>query len=152
MDADAQHRPQDLRLLLEKIKPNILVQGSRSVLGFTESSTQFRRAGSLFFQILFRVLTRQRVTDPTSGMMGFDKDIAEKFGRFYPTDYPEIESLVLLIRSGSRICSEPVQMNPRKTGRSSLNPFSSLIYMFSVTLAFTACLLKHNPYLNVRSI
>jgi glycosyltransferase involved in cell wall biosynthesis len=146
MDGDGQHRAESARGLLEACAPRTLVQGSRPHAQFAASSNWIRKLGSLYFHLLFRTCTARDVPDPTSGLMCFGRDIAEKFSRFYPTDFPEIESLVLLIRSGHRVVASPVVMEPRHSGASSINPIHACVYMVSVTLAFFSSFLRKNPY------
>jgi glycosyltransferase involved in cell wall biosynthesis len=146
MDGDGQHRAESAKELLRVRAPLTLVQGSRPQADFTASSNRIRKFGSSYFQFLFRACTACRISDPTSGLMCFGRDIAEKFSRFYPSDFPEIESLVLLIRSGHRIVSAPVAMQPRKSGESSINPVYASVYMLSVTIAFFSSFVRKNPY------
>jgi glycosyltransferase involved in cell wall biosynthesis len=146
MDGDGQHRAESLAALLSRCAPGTLVQGARTADGFLAASNRVRRFGSLYFRALFRLFARRPVADPTSGLMCFDRTIAAKFARFYPSDFPEIESLVLLLRSGHRVVSAPVSMAPRAHGSSSIDALHALVYMFSVTLAFFSSWLRANPY------
>jgi glycosyltransferase involved in cell wall biosynthesis len=146
MDGDGQHRADCLPGLVGSRSPGTLVQGARTDAQFLATSNWARRLGSLYFRSLFRVFTRGPVQDPTSGFMCFDRGIAAKFSRFYPSDFPEIESLVLLLRSGHRVVSVPVSMAPRKHGTSSIDSLHALVYMFSVTVAFFGSFLRKNPY------
>lgn len=146
MDGDGQHRAECLRTLLDRLAPGTLVQGSRARARFRESSNWARHLGSRYFQLLFRLLARRPVSDPTSGLMCFGGDIARKFSRSYPADFPEIESLVLLLRSGHRVVSAEVPMDSRRGGESSIGAAKALIYMFSVTAAFLASFIRRNPY------
>lgn len=146
MDGDGQHRGEGIAELIKNQGPGILVQGSRPHSSFLASSNWVRKVGSLYFHILFRTCTFRNIPDPTSGLMCFGRDIAIKFSRFYPTDFPEIESLVLLIRSGHKIVSTPVSMEPRLSGSSSIGWWHGGIYMLSVTIAFISSFLRNNPY------
>lgn len=146
MDGDGQHRAEAAESLLRHAGPGVLVQGSRPHDQFVTSSTWVRKLGSLYFHFLFRACTARKVTDPTSGLMCFGRDIAEKFCRFYPSDYPEIESLVLLIRSGHRVISSPVTMEARQAGESSIGLIKGLLYMLAVTVAFFSSFIRKNPY------
>jgi glycosyltransferase involved in cell wall biosynthesis len=146
MDGDGQHRAESIADLVRCCAPGTLVQGARTAEGFLATSNRMRRLGSLYFRALFRLFARRPVPDPTSGLMCFDGTIAAKFASFYPTDFPEIESLVLLLRSGHRVLSAPVSMAPREHGASSIDALHALVYMFSVTLAFFSTWLRANPY------
>ncbi|HUI90803.1 MAG TPA: glycosyltransferase family 2 protein [Chitinivibrionales bacterium] len=146
MDGDGQHNGFFIDKLLSKVKDNVLVVGTRCGADFKTSSDMARKIGGWYFRLLFRFFTRTNVLDPTSGFICFGKSIAEKFARYYPLDYPEIESTMLLIRAGYRIECEEVRMNPRKQGRSSISWFYSLVYMIAVSLAFFISFFKDNPY------
>lgn len=146
MDADGQHPPEHLPALLARLIPGALVQGSRDPIRFTASSNLIRACGSAWFRSLFKLFTGRPVDDPTSGYMCFGRDLAEKFSRFYPMDFPEIESLVLLARAGHGIVPVTVTMKPRAAGESSIGLLRGAVYMFSVSLAFFASFIRHNPY------
>lgn len=151
MDGDGQHRAECASAMLASLGPRTLVQGSRHPREFSGTSNRMRRAGSLFFQMLFRLGTSRRVPDPTSGFMCFGRDIAEKFAAFYPTDFPEIETLVLLIRSDHAIVPVTVSMDARKAGASSIGLAHGLTYMLSVSLAFLSSFIRKNPYGNAHA-
>jgi glycosyltransferase involved in cell wall biosynthesis len=146
MDGDGQHPPQAARELVRSHSPGLLVQGSRDPEQFAATSNSVRKLGSLYFRSLFRVFTGRLIPDPTSGFMCFGRDVAELFARFYPSDFPEIESLVLLARSGRRIIPVTVSMTPRASGASSIDAFRAVIYMFSVSVAFFSSFIRRNPY------
>lgn len=146
MDGDGQHRAESARALIAAWKPGALVQGSRSHADFAATSNWLRKLGSLYFHLLFRAFASRDLPDPTSGMMCFGRDIAAKFAAFYPLDFPEIESLVLLLRSGHAVIPETVAMRPRLAGTSSINPAHAAIYMLSVTIAFFGTWVRKNPY------
>ncbi|MDB5049485.1 MAG: glycosyl transferase family 2 [Fibrobacteres bacterium] len=146
MDGDGQHPPQAARELVRNHLPGLLVQGSRDPHQFSTTSNSARKIGSLYFRSLFRLFTGSQVTDPTSGFMCFDREMAEMFARFYPMDFPEIESLVLLARSGHKIVPVTVSMTPRISGVSSIGWFRAGVYMFSVSIAFFSSFVRKNPY------
>lgn len=146
MDGDGQHCAEYIMSLVGSSGQNRMVVGTRSELEFQASSTWLRHLGSLYFTWLFRLFTWNSLPDPTSGFICFGRDIAKKFAAYFPMDYPEVESAVLLLRSGVRIEPVLVHMEPRRRGRSSIGLFKSLIYMASVTVAFFVAFVKKNPY------
>lgn len=146
MDGDGQHRAGCVSELLGCLSPGALVQGSRARADFAASSNRLRHLGSRYFQALFRLFTGRIVSDPTSGLMCFGSDIARKIGRSYPSDYPEVESLALLLRAGHPVISREVPMASRRAGESSIGAVRALVYMFSVSVAFLASFLRRNPY------
>jgi glycosyltransferase involved in cell wall biosynthesis len=146
MDGDGQHRAESVVEMLRCAGPGTLVQGSRPHHQFALSSNWIRKAGSLYFHLLFRACARTDLPDPTSGLMCFGRDIGAHFSRFYPTDFPEIESLALLLRAGHRVVSVPVAMRTRQAGESSIGFLRGIVYMISVTMAFFIAFLRRNPY------
>ncbi|WP_379135453.1 glycosyltransferase family 2 protein [Paenibacillus sp. sgz500958] len=137
IDGDGQHDPKYIKDLIAPIIEGRadFVIGSRFINkeGFQSSFT--RRMGIVYFTGLLRLLTRQKVSDPTSGFRACNKRIIDYFSRHYPTDYPEPESIMALSRNGYNIQEIPVRMRERGGGVSSIKAFRSLYYMVKVTLA-----------------
>ena len=88
-----------------------------------------------FFEKLIKVLTGQKVTDPTSGLRVADRKVIEEFAKQYPSDYPEPETIVSLLTSGYSVAEVPVLMNEREHGESSITLSKSVYYMIKVTMA-----------------
>lgn len=146
IDGDGQHNALFINGMLEKVDATTLVIGARNNTEFNASSDLVRKFGWVYFKLLFRVFTCSSIRDPTSGFVCFGKRIAEKFSRYYPLDFPEIESTALLLRAGHKVLCENVKMSPRTKGNSSIGSFYSIIYMISVSLAFFISFFKKNPY------
>jgi hypothetical protein len=66
-----------------------------------------------------------------------DRNTIALFARQYPSDYPEVEALLLAHRKGLRFEEVPVQMSPRRGGVSSIGFMSAIYYMVKVTLALS---------------
>ena len=75
-----------------------------------------RRAGNMIFSVVLSTLTRQRITDPTSGFRMTNRRGIELFARDYPHDYPEVEALLMLHAHHLRIHEVHVRMNARGFG------------------------------------
>ena len=88
-----------------------------------------------FFEKLIKILTGQKVTDPTSGLRVADRKVIEEFAKQYPSDYPEPETIVSLLTSGYSVAEVPVLMNEREHGESSITLSKSVYYMIKVTMA-----------------
>ncbi len=84
--------------------------------------------------------------DPTSGFVCFGRDIARHFTHFFPQDFPEIETEILLIRAGYQITTVPVEMKARQRGISSINFVHSIVYVLAVSIAFFISFIRENPY------
>lgn len=137
IDGDGQHDPSYIRDLIAPIidgKSDFVI-GSRFIKkeGFQSSIT--RRMGIVYFTKLLKLLSKQQVTDPTSGFRACNKEIINLFSSNYPTDYPEPESIMALSRSGYKIAEIPVEMRERTGGVSSINPLRSIYYMIKVSIA-----------------
>jgi glycosyltransferase involved in cell wall biosynthesis len=138
VDGDGQHDPAQLDKVIEPVlrdEVDIAV-GSRylgATGGYKSSAT--RRVGIRILAGTVSMLTRQRITDPTSGFQALNRKAIRLFAADYPHDYPEVEGLVMLIRHRLRFCEVPVAMRPRAAGQSSIRALSSVYYMVKVLLA-----------------
>jgi len=144
VDADGQHNPKEIPSLLEPIqKGNAnLVVGSRYLTKTKYKSSLLRRIGMIIFSIVVSIISRQKFTDTTSGYRAVDRNVMAYFVNYYPTDYPEVEVLVLLKKAGFSIEEVSVTMEARQAGRSSITPFKSIYYMVKVLLALLINLLR----------
>ncbi len=137
-DGDGQHSIESLPELINHAVDNDLdlCVGSRFLADDAEfRSTLLRRLGIHFFAWLISLLTRTRVTDPTSGYRVYSKTAMSYFARNYPDDYPEPEALAYCARNGLRVGELPVQMKMRQGGISSIRYLRTLYYMIKVTTA-----------------
>lgn len=145
-DGDGQHVGSEIPKLLNLIRAGDadVVIGSRFLKGGKSAyrSTFPRRIGIFFFSKLISVLTRQRLTDSTSGFRVANRKVIERFARYYPEDYPEPEAIVLLKRWGFRIAEVPTIMQERVSSSSSITTIRSLYYVIKVTLAIFIDLLR----------
>lgn len=147
-DGDGQHAPEANLDLIEKLRAENadLVVGSRFLGDSGDYGTpMLRRLGSGILARLLSIITRQRVTDPTSGCAVFSRRAILLFAQAYPHDYPEPEAIVIAHRSGLRQTEIPVKMIPRRHGNSSITPLRSVYYMIKVILAILINLLRRPP-------
>ena len=95
--------------------------------------------------MLFRsLLTRERITDPTSGFQALNRKAIALFAADYPHDYPEVEGMVMTIKHRLRLCEVPVTMREREHGRSSITALRSFYYMAKVLLALFVGLFRRS--------
>ena len=130
-DADGQHVPSYIRLMVEEMErgnANIVI-GSRFVS--ERKSLSARMIGSRLITAIIRLTTGQTVTDPTSGFRLFDRSMMEEFAcRF---DFgPEPDSVAYLMRKGAKVSEVQVTMRERMAGESYLNVARSISYMARV--------------------
>ena len=149
VDGDGQHKPAYLHDLLAKLQTSgdeaDMVCGSR-FRGDPGYKVPFgRRVGNLIFSVVLTAITRQRITDPTSGFRMTNRRGIELFARDYPHDYPEVEAILMLHAHRLRIHEVPVRMNARGFGRSSIDYPRSAYYMAKVLLALFVGLFRRRP-------
>lgn len=136
VDGDGQHNADNIQDLIYQINNNYdFCIGSRYINNEGFQSTLMRRIGIVYFSKLIKTVTGFVVTDPTSGFRACNKEVIKFFCNYYPQDYPEPETLVLLKKKQYRICEVPVIMNQRKEGKSSIFGLKSIYYMIKVTIA-----------------
>jgi glycosyltransferase involved in cell wall biosynthesis len=152
IDGDGQHDPRDVPRLLAALDAGAgvhIVTGSRFLgqLGGHRSSAYRRLGIALFARVVSRI-TRQRLTDPTSGFRMTDRTAIELFAQTYPSDYPEVEAIVLAHRYELRTLEVPVHMRARTSGRSQISTAVSVYYLVKVLLAVFVSALRSAPPLD----
>lgn len=138
LDGDGQHDPQQIPRLLAPLERGDadLVVGSRFADGGGDYRPPFaRRAGIRWFAQLVSLLTRQKLTDTTSGFQAVNARAIRLFAADYPHDYPEVEAAVMVVRHKLRLLEVPASMRGRETGASSITALRSFYYAIKVTLA-----------------
>jgi glycosyltransferase involved in cell wall biosynthesis len=149
VDGDGQHKPEYLPEMLEALrtkgKKADMVYGSRFRGNPGYKVPLGRRVGNLIFGAILTVLTRQRITDPTSGFRMTNRRGIELFARDYPHDYPEVEAILMLHANRLRIHEVHVRMNARGFGKSSIDYPRSAYYMAKVLLALFVGLFRRRP-------
>ena len=137
VDGDGQHDPKFLSLMADTLTAENadMVVGSRFLEREGFQSSKIRRVGITYFTGLIKLLTGQKITDPTSGLRMAGRSVIEDFAKSYPRDYPEPESMVHILRYHKKVIELPVLMRERQGGKSSIRFFSSIYYMIKVTVA-----------------
>ena len=125
LDGDGQHDPEHISALVTEIERNHadLAIGSRFLEDSGYRMQLVRKIGLRFFQILIYLLTRRKITDPTSG------------NDFFPSDFPDADVLVYLIHSGARIKEIPVVMYENRQGKSIHSGIKPLYYIIKILLS-----------------
>ena len=144
VDGDGQHDPSELDAVLAPVLAGDadVVVGSRFIGGDGYRSSRSRRLGIRLLALSVSALTRQRVTDPTSGFQAANRKGIRLFAADYPHDYPEAEAAVMASKHALRLREVPVAMRARETGRSSITAVRSVYYMVKVVLAIFVALFR----------
>ncbi len=146
-DGDGQHAPSEIPNLVDALLQGDadVVVGSRYLEPCGYITPPMRRLGILLLAGAISLITRRRVTDPTSGFRASNRRAIAFCARLYPHDYPEPESVVLFWRAGLRLREIPATMNPRYGGQSSITWWRSAYYMIKVFLSIFIGLLRKVP-------
>ena len=135
-DGDGQHDAEYIVDLVNPIKDNKadMTIGSRYIADISEfKSTKLRQAGIKFLSFILKLTTGKKIYDMTSGFRAVNKEIIKIFASNYPSDYPEPETIVEVIKKGYKVKEIPVKMHERSHGKSSITPLKSIYYMVKVS-------------------
>lgn len=145
IDGDGQHRAEFLPAMLATLRESEVdvVVGSRFLDrdGHYQPSLA-RQLGIGLFARIASLVTRQQVSDPTSGLQLMRIEVARFFcSEVYPMDYPDADILILLHRSGFRMREVPVRMRP-SPGQSMHAGHRSIYYVYKMALSILVTLLR----------
>ncbi|MCX4374681.1 glycosyltransferase family 2 protein [Thomasclavelia cocleata] len=127
-DGDGQHKAEYIGVLAKEMSVNSakIVIGSRFVT--EKKAKSLRMLGNTILSFIIKVTTGYRMTDPTSGMRMFDKEIVNEFAM--DMNYgPEPDTVSYLIKQGITVKEVQVEMDERIAGESYLNLVRSVKYM-----------------------
>lgn len=143
-DGDGQHDPAELDAILRPVLADDadIAVGSRFMGGDGYRSSRSRRMGIRLLAWIVSALTRQRITDPTSGFQAANRLGIRLFASDYPHDYPEAEATVMVFKHRLRLREVPVRMRARESGTSSITAVHSVYYMVKVVLAIFIALFR----------
>lgn len=149
LDGDGQHSADNAAHLLEIVEngETDVAIGSRFLGESVDYGTSFmRRVGIAILSNLLSMITRQKVTDPTSGFSAYNRRAILLFADYYPHDYPEPEAVVICHKSGLTMHEIGVTFLERQHGVSQFTmPTRSAYYMIKVTLAILVNTLRRIP-------
>ncbi len=118
MDADGQHRPEEIEKLVSPIINDEydVVIGSR-VLGSREKDSPIRAAGVHIFGAIISSLLGKRMTDPSSGFRAFKMDRIKDID-LREDQYHTSELIIEAVKKGLRVKEVPITILKRKFGKS----------------------------------
>lgn len=138
VDGDGQHDASYIRKLLAPIECGEvdIVVGSRYIGDESDFKSSFmRRFGIKILSLALKISSGKRIYDVTSGFRAMDSKAIDLFCEYYPSDYPEPESLAYAINAGLKVGEVAVSMRERQGGSSSISGLKPVYYMSKVTLA-----------------
>lgn len=131
LDADGQHDPRYIPLLLETALGGDydIVLGSRFLSDSYKSLSFIRRSGIIFFSRVVSFLGHTKITDVTSGFKVYKVSSLKKLSK--PSDtHPAVEQMLEIAKRGMRIKEVPIEMPIRDTGKSHLDLTKFAFYPF----------------------
>ncbi len=131
MDADGQHKPEDIPRLLEQLGPFDMVIGART----KQSETSVHRdiANSIYNRFA-TYLTKKDILDLTSGFRAIKGNIAKRFIYLLPNTFSYPSTLTLsLIRSGHSVTFVPIVARKR-VGKSKIKLLKDGMRFFMIML------------------
>ncbi|NUQ00482.1 MAG: glycosyltransferase family 2 protein [Armatimonadetes bacterium] len=120
MDADGQHRPEDLPRLLEALEGHDMVVGTRQL---DPDAHWIRRWGNRLLCGVASYLVRQPVPDLTCGYRVFRRRLLAPYLSLFPDGFGfDAAATVCFLSNGHRVRFEPVEVPARVTGTSKIRP------------------------------
>lgn len=135
-DSDGQHDANGIAPLYHAVQSGEcdIAIGSRYLN--TAPKPSMRVIGSRFLSALIQLSTKQRLTDPTSGMRLYRRPIIDLLARVENIN-PEPDTISYLIRCGVRVKEVPVTMKERTSGKSMFSSLSSIDYMIRIAFSLS---------------
>lgn len=147
VDADGQHNPADIALVLAGLDRADISIGARfAEVGDYSVRGPRRWAMVVLASVLSRV-AKTRLTDVTSGFRAANARAIAQYVRYYPAEYlgDTIDSLVSAVHSGLTVTQVGVAMRPRVTGRPSQGPVRAAIYLLRSVFALWLSIMRRPP-------
>ena len=120
MDADGQHKPSDIKKLLQYIGEYDMVVGARTK---KSKISLLRRPGKKILSITANYLAGMTIPDLNSGFRALKKSIAMEFMHILPNTFSFSTTITLaLIASGYNVKYVPIEA-PKRVGKSKIKPF-----------------------------
>lgn len=145
MDADGQHDPKSAVALLGPVvggEADVAI-GSRFTGKANYPIPVPRRLGMALFGAIVTFVTRRTFSDPTSGFQAMNARVLRFFARDnYPSDFPDADTIILLVLAGFRVREVPVVMQARVAGTSMHSNLKAVYYVSKMMLSILMVLLR----------
>ena len=145
VDADGQHRPEELARLLELVRAGQcdVAVGSRFVSGEGYEPYRYRpegvrRFGTALLRRAMRPVLGRPFGDATSGLYAVNAAALPVLAKPFVTEAPEVEALIRLSEAGLRVDEVPVDMRERTHGESKLRGKTAVKVVVTVVAAVLA--------------
>lgn len=135
IDADGQHKPEEISKLLDPLVDDgvDMTVGSRYLTVNSENCSLVKESGRVFSSTLVSLLRKMEITDITSGMRAWNRKAIETLLPIYlERRYIEdsvfwVVETLLASKNGLRMKEVPIEVLPRRYGRSKSYPLGKLL-------------------------
>jgi len=131
MDADGQHRPEEIPMLLDKIETHAMVVGARQRDGH---AGLLRRLANAVYNRLASYVTGRRIPDLTSGFRCVRAGVADRFLYLLPNTFSYPTTITLAcFKTGLPVCYVPISARKR-VGKSKIRMIKDGARFFLIIL------------------
>jgi len=141
LDADGQHKPEDIPRITHPIKVGRAdcVLGSRFLQGRLRNISLTKHLGNRFFTFITSILAGLKLTDTQTGLRALNRKALLALDLRSEFTYTQ-EMILILCHKGYRVVEVPIRVRPRKQGNSRVASnfvkygFKSLVIILSTYL------------------
>ena len=142
VDGDGQHDVCNIPVIYQRLKePDADGKCPDIVLGarFREGSSDFpvskpKKIVYSMFRFLIRMTTKNRISDPTTGLQGLSRKAFLYYSKYNHFDdkYPDANMIIMMLLTGFRVVEVPAVMHARTAGKSMHSGLKPFWYMLRV--------------------
>jgi len=144
VDADGQHNPADIQLVLAGLDHADISIGARFADVGDYSVRGPRRWAMIFLAKVMSRVSKTRLTDATSGFRAAGQRAIDQYVRYYPAEYfgDTLDSLVAACHAGLTVTQVPVAMRARMHGTSTQGTFGATVYLLRAVFALSLAVMR----------
>lgn len=146
IDGDGQHDPSFVKPMLSALESSgsDVVIGSRFLKGGSYDVPITRKIGIRLFSKIASFITRQKITDSTSGFQALNRRAFNFFSKVdnFPYDYPDADTIITLIFARFKVKEIPVIMYDRMNGKSMTTGLKTIIYVIKMLISILITVLR----------
>ena len=145
-DADGQHDPDDLRVILAMLRTGRadIIIGSRFLGRSSYKVGLLKKTAISIFRFLIKISTGVKITDPSSGLQGLTYKVFNYYAKMgnFPPDYPDADILIQMVLSKFRVCEFPANIRERNHGKSMHIGLKPVFYFVKMLVSIIVVLLR----------
>ena len=144
VDADGQHNPSDIAVVLEGLDHADISIGARFADVGDYEVRGPRRWAMIFLARVLSGVAKTRLTDATSGFRAAGPRAIDQYVRYYPAEYfgDTLDSLVAACHAGLTVTQVPVAMRPRMHGTSTQGRVGGSVYLLRAVFALSLAVMR----------